>query len=390
MRVLYIIEGLGTGGAERSLFEMLPGLAERGVEVSVAYFHIREQGLHERFLASPWLAATHHIPGGRAARVSRLRKLIKSTRPDVVHTTLFEADLAGRLASVRLGVPVLTSLVNDSYGRARRQDSRVPGWKLAFVRHADSQSAKRLNDHFHAISHSVKSAAIRDLKLAPESVTVVHRGRRLGSGGTDSGARESLRQEFRVGSDDILLVNVARREFQKGQDLLLAALAGLPSTLGWRCIVAGRDGAASVELLRLRERLGLEDRVSFLGHRTDVESLLVAGDIFVFPSRYEGLGGAVLEAMAAGLPVVASDLAVFREVLPDSQHRYLGDSHHALSGFVAELAGDPKLRMALGAANRMRVEDAFGLDQSVAGIADLYELVTTHLDAAVRHNLPRP
>ena len=128
LKVLFVINGLGTGGAERSLSETLL-LAPGGITPTVACLNRRSEGVQEpsidggmdvRFLGAR----------GLIGRVRELRRLIDDVRPDLLHTTIFEADLAGRLAAAKTNVPVLTSLVNTSYEPVRRQDPEVNPWKL--------------------------------------------------------------------------------------------------------------------------------------------------------------------------------------------------------------------------------------------------------------------
>ena len=96
------------------------------------------------------------LTGTFADRLRGLRRVIKDLQPHLVHTTIFEADLTGRLASVGLRAPVLTSLVNTSYDTVRFQDPLVPNWKLRVAKAADGWTARRLTTHFHAITRAVK------------------------------------------------------------------------------------------------------------------------------------------------------------------------------------------------------------------------------------------
>jgi glycosyltransferase involved in cell wall biosynthesis len=143
-------------------------------------------------------------------------------------------------------------------------------------------------------------------------------------------------------ADDEVIVNVGRQEFQKGQTHLLEAMASLVSRRPRiRLLIAGRDGNATAALRAEHERLGLGDRVRFLGYREDVPEILAAADLFVFPSLFEGAGGALIEAMGIGLPVVATDIPSTREVAGECALLVPPASAAGLAAGIEELLDDP-------------------------------------------------
>lgn len=158
-------------------------------------------------------------------------------------------------------------------------------------------------------------------------------------------------------SDTVRLCFVGRLVRQKGLDTLLAALAKLPATAPWRLTLVG-DGPARPELSTQADHLGLAERVHFAGWtiRDALPRLLVAHDLFVFPSRDEGMPNAVLEAMAAGLPVIATAIAGNEElVLPDRTGLLVPpDDPDALADALDRCLGDAALRRAFGHAGRER------------------------------------
>lgn len=375
MRVLFVINSLGAGGAERSLAEMLVPLSKAGVEPVVACFDRRQEGSAEEVLAAGFdvrFLAARRMP----ARIRELRKLIRALRPDVVHTTLFEADVAGRLAAVGTGVPVLTSLVNTTYDPVRRGDPNIRAAALGAYRVVDGWTARHLTAHLHAITQAVKDSAVATLGIPAERVTVIERGRDPGRLGTPGAPRRrSARLGLGLADDDEVLVNVARHEYQKGQATLLEAMAVLaPRRPRLVLLQAGRQGHASEDLHRLAGRLALGDRVRLLGHRTDVPELLAAADLFVFPSLYEGLGGAVVEAMALGLPVVASDLPALREVVEPGRNALLvpRESPEALADAISRLLDDDGRRRDFAARSRQIFEQRFTLGPSADRMVALY------------------
>jgi glycosyltransferase involved in cell wall biosynthesis len=376
IRVLYLINGLGTGGAERSLADLLPALGHRGVSVQVACLYPRSEGVQGDVAARTdvrFLLA-HSWPGW----IREARRLFRALRPDVIHTTLFEADLVGRLAAIGTHIPVLTSLVNTSYDPTRlRIDPNLSRVRLGGARILDGLTARHLTARFHAITEAVKQSAVQHLHISPHTVTVIGRTRdltRLGEPSRDR--RVEVRTRLALRQTDEIVLALGRQEYQKGYIYLLEAVARLRSARpNLRVVVAGREGNASAHLGQAMERLGLQGIVSFLGHRHDVGDLLAAADVFCFPSVYEGLGGAVIEAMAMGLPVVASDLPALREVVGDAGILVPPETPDALAAAITQLLDDPVLAAGLAMRAELRASERFNLESIASQMAELYRRV---------------
>lgn len=356
LRTLHVIDSLGPGGAEHSLVELL-GALRASLDPTVVVLRTRPD--------AATLTARVEAAGVpvRIVPVTGLRAIVRSLRPDVVHTTLLSSDIAGRLAAWGTGVPVMTSLVNTTYDPVRRADPAVSSAKLALVRAVDGWTARRLTKRFHAITEAVRDAAVRDLGIDPARVTVVPRGRDAGRLGTPSPQRRAAaRAALGIEAEAPVVVTVGRQEFQKGHDVLYDAVARLAPRHPRLVVVhAGREGGSSPLLHRLVGQTRVDVRL--LGHRDDIAEIVAAADVFAFPSRYEGLGGAVLEAMALGVPVVASDLPALREVLaPAGQSLVPPDDPSALADALSRLLDDEGLRAGLGRRGRTEFLDRFTLD----------------------------
>lgn len=372
--VHHVINQLGPGGAERSLSELIQPLADRGVRTTVWCLH----PVDSRWAGDAELPCDVRVLTARGliAKAMKLRRQLQDHRPDVVHTTLFESDLVGRLAATGTGVPVLTSLVNTTYDSARFDDPRVNSLKLALVKGIDGWSAKTMTDHFHAISRAVKESYVEHLDLPEQQVTIIPRGRdmaRLGAPSPDRRARARL--ALGVASDAELALAVGRQEHQKGHVHLLRAAALLTrSRPQLVTLIAGREGNETARLRALHQRLGLGERVQFLGNRDDVPELLAAADLFVFPSLYEGLGGAVIEAMALGLPIVCSDLPALREVVEEGGNADLVQpaTPQPLAAAIAALLDDGERRSTYAERSRELFETRFQIDACADAHARLY------------------
>jgi glycosyltransferase involved in cell wall biosynthesis len=216
-------------------------------------------------------------------------------------------------------------------------------------------------DRFHAITQAVKDAAVRDLGIDPDKVTVVARSRNRQRLGEPSPERRSaVRGRLGLPEDAFVVLNVGRQEYQKGQRYLLEAMPSLlrlfPGTVA---LIVGKEGNQTPELVELHGKLALGDAVRFLGHRDDVADLMNAADTFVLPSLYEGLAGVLIEAMAMGLPIVASRLDAVSEVVVESGNAILvpaGNPEELAEG-LALLALDADRRLSYGRMSK-RIFDA--------------------------------
>jgi glycosyltransferase involved in cell wall biosynthesis len=343
VRVLYLIDSLVPGGAERSLAAMAPHLVAGGIVLEVATLHERP-GVQAELAAAG--VGLHSLAGGggRAGWARRAQRLIRDRRPDLVHTTLFEADLAGRVAATVCRVPVVSSLVNAAYGPEQHAGgSGVGRVKLGAARLLDAVTARPVV-RFHAVSQYVADVMARRLLLRRSRVEVVTRGRDPALLGTRTAERRELaRAGLGVGPDEAVVLAAARHEWQKGLDTLVEAvpqvLAGVP---GARVLIAGREGNQTPQLRALADRLGVAGRVQFLGARSDIPELLCAADAFAFPTRWEGMPGSILEAMALRAPIVASDIPPVTEAVTDGLSARLVPAGQAgaLAGALVETLAD--------------------------------------------------
>jgi glycosyltransferase involved in cell wall biosynthesis len=375
VRVLYFIESLAPGGAESSLAALAGCYPERGVDLEVAYLHERP-GLSRQLEAGGARVTSLAGPGGRWGWARRATALVRDRRPDLVHTTLFEADIAGRLAAAAARVPVVSSLVTVAYGPEQRNDPGIRPWRLFGSQLADLSTA-RVVARFHAVSHHVADVMARRLLLPRSRVEVVPRGRDPRVLGTRTPERRArVRALLGAGPEDRLLLAVARQEYEKGLDVLLRAWplvrAEAPQA---RLVVAGREGNQTATLQTIVGQLGIGDRVTFLGARTDVGDLLCAADVFVFPSRREGFPGAVLEAMALEAPIVATAIPTVSEAVGTGEHALLvrPDDSDGLAAAILTALATPEAGRQRALAARTRFYDNFTIDRAAAGMVRLYE-----------------
>lgn len=321
IRVLHVINQLlGAGGAERGLVREITRF---GPQVEQCVVRLYDGSDLEEELADRGIPV---IPLGLSATrggwnwplaAIKIRRLMRDYRPDVLHTSLFAGNLVGQLAAWRWDVPVVSSLVLTGDMRLhRRFQPGAASWKGSILRAVAARAARSGHVWFRAITEDVRQTNAASLGVPANRIEVIPRG-------VDVEAYRDLqpdRGRFKIPDCAPLFVNVGRQAAQKGQVMLVDAFAEIVAAVPEAHLaVAGREGDASGAIRdRIAER-GLGERIHLLGYRQDLPLLLASADVFVFSSRAEGLGTALLEAMAAGLPVVAFDIPPVREITDDGQ-----------------------------------------------------------------------
>lgn len=314
MHVMHVINSMHGGGAETSLLEVAPALTSRGVRTSIVTLLADDGALEDRVdaLGLTHIRLKHRDPLGLTVG---LRNLICSQRPDLLHTTLLFANLAGRIAARTTGTPVVTTLANQDYGPEHRANSCYGAWSVRAVHAADMLTVP-LTTRFHAISVDVATVMSRRLRIPKDRIQVVYRGRdpaRLGTPSLDRRLR--TRAALSIDAKAPVVLSVGRLDRQKGVDTTIDAFRRLIERIPDAVlIVAGRPGNASAVVeAKARDC----PAIRLLGHRTDVPDLMCAADVLSFPSRWEGLGGTLVEAMALRLAIVASDIPPLAETIGD-------------------------------------------------------------------------
>jgi glycosyltransferase involved in cell wall biosynthesis len=354
------------GGAERLLVDIARGLdPQRFTSIACC---IQDRGELAAELEAAGVVV-HCLDRMRTKRfdwgaVSALKRLLRSERIDVVHCHLYHANLYGRIAAWLAGVPAVVS-IHNTYTRVKLH-RRLLNRLLA-----------RVTARIIAVSDETRRDILRYDGVPEDKVVTIYNGidvQRVASALT----RAQARQRLGIDEQSIAIGCVGRLEEQKGHRFLLEALARLNDAprgpARFRVVLVG-DGRLRAELEQRAAGLGVAAWTLFLGTRHDVPEILKALDICVMPSLWEGLSVAMLEAMAASLPLVISDVSGVSQVIGDNEYGLkvpVGDVSE-LARAIAGLADAPERRAALGAAARRRVVDAFGAAAMIAAISRTYE-----------------
>lgn len=359
IELLHVIETLGSGGAERLLHTNLARLDRTRFRSTVVT--IRTRGDHWRApiealgvpVESLGIRSRSQLP--RAA--FRLSKLLAGRGVNLVHTHLWEANVVGRLAGRMAGVPVISSIHAPDY-EPRSWDAGQhghPAKRLFFL--GVDRSTAGLCTRMIAVSEYVRQSAHSYLRFPLNRMDVIHNPIDLDElQRPPQRDRRTLLAELGLPADAQVLLNVARLSPQKGLQVAINALPRILESHGRIHLlsVGALDHRAWLATLerQCREQ-GVAGRVHFLGPRRDVPDLLRACDVFVFPSLVEGLGLALIEAMAAGCVCVAAGVGPTAEVLRDGVDGLVvpaGDDQALARAVVRALDdGDARSRLASAA-----------------------------------------
>ena len=352
IRVAHVVTTLAIGGLEKVVLDLVRGRTRQDVEASLLC--LDSAGVLEReFSAAGVPVELIGTSGSVPRRVWRLSRRLRALAPDVVHTHNPQAHLHGAWAARLAGVP---AVVHTKHGR-----DHVARPVLAVL----GRVATAWTDGFVAVSADAAQVA-RDLEhVPPGKLLVVHNGIDLERFGADPQQAALPRGR---------LVTVGRLDPIKDQATMLRAVRMAADRIpGLRLDIVG-DGPSRQHLEALKTDLGLEGRVTFLGYHADVAPFLSAADAFVLSSISEGVSIALLEAMASGLPAIATDVGGNREVIVDGVTGVLtpAGSAEALAEAIVRLESDPGVLRRMGRASRRRVEDEFNLQRAVSRYEALY------------------
>jgi len=352
MKIFHVITSLGRGGAERQLVNLVSNTDRAKYEHVIC--HLRPPNAFAAEIEQigctvinlnlshkwPWLAAP-----------AKLAPLLRTYAPDIIQTWLYDADVSARLSRLLAGrIPIINTLHLTTYEPETIRAANWSEWKIAGLRWVDKLTAELTKPLFIACSDTVRQSAKRHLGIPESRIRVIFNSIDQTTLRCEPDAPRRLRQELGIAPAGCVFLNIGRLDPQKGQADLLRAFQSVVASIPNAYLVLVGDGPSALALRSLASELDIDRRVRFLGRRNDVGACLEMGDVFVFPSLFEGLPLAPIEAMMKGLPCIASRIGPVVEIIDDQQTGVLVTPGcvDELAAAMIGLARDPVCRRALG------------------------------------------
>ena len=363
IKVLRMISNLGVGGVQKRMVSLLPKLNKERYDIIVCSFkpgelqHCLEQSgipvkiIPRRFKFDP-------------VCIYRLCSIMKKENIDIVHTHCHKPNTTGRIAAKLAGVPVI--IANE-----HNVDSWKSNWQLILDRWLAAYSDKII-----AVSEAVKSFYVKNANISTDKFEVIYNGVDLDFWQNNVPAKEIIfkkKTELGLLQDDKVIVAIGRLHPQKGHEhLLRAAKKIIPKMQNLKFLIIG-DGPMRLSLESLSERLGIKENIIFTGNREDIKDMLYLSDISVISSIREGFSNVVLESMACGKPLVATDVGGNNEIIIDGENGFIVPSkdEDALADKMLILAGNEELTKKMGLTAKQTVEK-FSLMKMIHETENLY------------------
>lgn len=381
--LLHLVESFAVGGAEILLLHYIRSLGAKRYKHYV--YSIGHDGAIRRKIED--LDVEVRIGPGRASiknpikfivslviLVRDLLGFIREKRIQVIQSHLSRANQLGVAIGKLTSIPTFPTVHNTAAFVDRRG---VLDPRVHIIRTVDSV-VYRIADRVVVVSHGIKEIVQQIYGLKDEKICVVRNGIILEN--SVVGVAD-FQGQVRIEPDSFKLIGVGALTYQKAFEVLVKAAAilvdqGFDNLL---VLIAG-EGEERAYLERLIEELGLHNHVRLLGNREDIISLLKASDIFIMPSRYEGLSLAMIEAMACGLPIIASDGPGLKDFINLEKNGLLFpiEDHQALAKCILRLANDRELRFRISHGARDTFKNEYDMRRNIKALDTLFRRHTAN------------
>lgn len=307
MKILYIIDSFQVGGAEKSLLDISSHLV--GAEVVVCGVYKRDDLLHE--FERNDITSYHLKIEGKYSWLKAFKevcKIVEKEKPDVLHATLFRSCIISRLIGEKYSLPVVNSIVSDSYGIERTSSMQtLRRVKLYSTFLLDRLTAGKVN-LFISNSDAIKKSYSFHLGVSESKIKTIYRGRKASRYIVEN--KKNRREVLNTNSLDehFIFICVGRLVESKGHLDLLQAFKQLSQKYSTTSLLIVGEGPFRKTIEEYITINDLEKKAILLGNRDDVPSLLSISDAFVTSTYYEGLSGAIIEAMFSSILIIASDI----------------------------------------------------------------------------------
>lgn len=371
LKIFLVGTQMATGGAQKVLLDQAGWFHAQGHKVFAVFFYDKEN-LHERWQSNAAfpivnLEAFQKGAGALANGLALLRglirlwKLMRREKPQVVEMFTHDSNMLvlplAWLARVPVRIPTHHGMI-DGFPRWRE---RIHTWMV-----------NHLSQGIVAVSDLTMKKALEE-GIRKEKISVIPNG--IVPVKLNEADRSEVRKQMGAGENDVVLLSVGRLVYQKAHEYLVfampAVLMELPNVKVGMC----GDGLLRADLEKQIQSLGLKKEIKLFGMQANVTKYLAAADVFILPSRWEGLPIALLEAMSAGLPVIATRVEGVDEVVEEGVHGVLvqPESTEELAKAILQLSKDAAQRQRMGSAARLRVLERYTVDRMCERYLKLFE-----------------
>ena len=362
-KITFIITDCEFGGAEKMLYELCRGLRQ---SFSIQVLALKRKGHFAGLIEKLGIPVkSYNLPAslglGYYFRLVpaflKIRADLSEMQPDIVQGILFQgnfsAKLAGRLAGVK---NIFCSLHTFDEGTIKVILEKLTG---------------DMAQEYIVVSDALKIFCAQKFSIPLEKIVVVRNGIRLEQFAPPG---KELREKLGVKSAGPLIGAIGRLHREKGLDVLIRSFSRVANEIPGISLLVIGDGPEKMSLEKLANDLGMSGRIAFTGFLPEAENYLPLFDLFVLPSRIEAMPIALMQAMAAGKPIVATDVGAVSELVKNNESALLvpPENEMVMAEAISRLLRDPGLSQKLGAVAKSRAEKEFSLDKMIEAYNKIY------------------
>lgn len=361
MKIVQVIETADPGGAESVLVALAQGMRSAHESAGVTLLEgWTSQTLREIGIPVEVMPLRRSFDLGWTSRFARY---LREQQADVVHAHEFAGSCYAALGAKLAGVPLVCTIHGKNY------------WPDRYYRRAAFRRVLATASSFVTVSNDLRDFAAGVLGVDGKRIRVIHNGVDAMKYSRNNATRATLREQLGLGDADEAILAVGELSAVKGHEVLIRAAASLTRARPALHVVIAGEGGERARLLELAAQLGFGDRLHLLGFRRDVPALLSAADIFAMPSYSEGMPLAMIEAMATGTPIVASEVGGIPSLITHGTDGVLtkaGDAD-ALASALKTLLENPGSRRTCADSAHRRFLNHFSLSSMLDNYRNLYE-----------------
>ncbi len=364
IKILYFITGLKTGGAEIVLYNLVKEIdKERFEPIMISILSLTEVGEKIKKSGIPVLSLNAKFKFNPFI-FFRLLSILKKEKPIILHTFLFHTDFLGRIVGKFCKVPIIISSIRNEYIGGSLRERLL-------------QFTDKFADVVVIVSQKVEEKMIKARVVSPQKSIVIYNGIDINKFKfQDEEKRKEIREKFNLKESNKVLISVGRLFKAKGYPYLIEAIKILKEKYPEIVLLILGEGEEREKLEKLIRKDNLDKNIFLLGRKENVADFLNVADVFVLSSLWEGFPNVILEAMACGLPVVATNVGGVEEIIEDNVSGFLVEPKNpsALAKkieFVLNLNSGK--RKEIGKKGRKTIEEKFSLGKMIKSYENLYE-----------------